>query len=43
MKQNIKTKIRNNWTKAEVISLMTKPFADLIYEAQNVHRDNFDS
>ena len=42
MKQNIKTKIRNNWTKAEVISLMTKPFADLIYEAQNVHRDNFD-
>ena len=40
MKQNIK--IKNDWTKAEVISLMSKPFNDLIYQAQQVHRENFD-
>ena len=40
MNQDIK--IRKDWTKAEVISLMTKPFNDLIYQAQQVHRENFD-
>jgi biotin synthase len=42
MKQNIKTPIRKYWTKAEVVSLMSKPFNDLIFEAQQVHRENFD-
>lgn len=40
MNQNIKTK--KDWTKSEVISLMTKPFNDLIFQAQQVHRENFD-
>lgn len=40
MKQSIK--IKNDWTKPEIISLMTKPFNDLIYQAQQVHRENFD-
>ena len=40
MNQDIK--IRKDWTKAEVISLMTRPFNDLIYQAQQVHRENFD-
>lgn len=40
MKQSMK--IKNDWTKPEVISLMTKPFNDLIYQAQQVHRENFD-
>lgn len=42
MKQNINTPIRKHWTKAEVVSLMSKPFNDLIFEAQQVHRENFD-
>lgn len=40
MKQS--KKIKNNWTKPEVVSLMMKPFNDLIYQAQQVHRENFD-
>jgi biotin synthase len=40
MKQSMK--IKNDWTMPEVISLMTKPFSDLIYQAQQVHRENFD-
>jgi len=40
MKQNMK--VKTDWTKDEVISLMTKPFNDLIYQAQQVHRENFD-
>ncbi len=40
MNQSIK--IKKDWTKAEVISLMTKPFNDLIFLAQQVHRENFD-
>jgi len=40
MNQSIK--IKKDWTKAEVISLMTKPFSDLIFLAQQVHRENFD-
>ncbi|MAS81387.1 MAG: biotin synthase BioB [Legionellales bacterium] len=37
-----KIKIKDNWTKPEVISLITQPFNDLIYQAQQVHRENFD-
>ncbi len=39
---NQKIKIKNDWTKPEVISLITKPFNDLIFQAQSVHRENFD-
>lgn len=42
MKQGIKMKVRNDWSKDEVISLMHMPFNDLIYQAQQVHRENFD-
>ena len=38
----MKKKTKNNWTKEEVISLITQPFNDLIYQAQQVHRENFD-
>lgn len=30
--------VRHNWTVAEVQTLMDKPFMDLIFEAQLVHR-----
>jgi biotin synthase len=32
----------NRWTVDEIIALFEMPFSDLIYKAQNVHRDNFD-
>ncbi len=34
--------IRNNWTKEEVLSLFGLPFNDLLFQAQAVHRANFD-
>ena len=34
--------IRNDWTLEEVQALFALPFADLIFHAQRVHRDNFD-
>jgi biotin synthase len=37
-----KNDIKNTWTKAEVVELMSQPFSDLIYQAQQVHRINFD-
>lgn len=30
--------VRHNWTHAEVLALMEKPFMDLLFEAQLVHR-----
>ena len=42
MEQNKKTLIRNDWTKEEVITLLTQPFNDLIFEAQQTHREHFD-
>ncbi len=36
-KDNIKT----NWTFDEVLKIYNKPFNDLLYEAQNIHRNNF--
>ncbi len=30
--------VRHNWTVAEVKALMDKPFMDLLFEAQQVHR-----
>jgi len=32
----------NNWTKNEIAELFTQPFADLIYQAQSIHRQFFD-
>ena len=34
--------VRNDWTLAEVRRLFELPFADLIFHAQRVHRQNFD-
>ncbi|GFD96118.1 biotin synthase [Alteromonas sp. KUL156] len=35
------TTIRNDWTKAEVEALFAKPFNDLLFDAQVVHRQHF--
>ena len=35
--------VRHDWTKAEVLALFARPFADLMFEAQTVHRQNFDA
>jgi biotin synthase len=34
--------VRNDWTRAEVAALFALPFPDLIFEAQRIHRENFD-
>jgi biotin synthase len=34
--------IRHDWTEAEVAVLYARPFADLIFDAQRVHRSNHD-
>jgi biotin synthase len=34
--------IRNDWTRAEIAALFDQPFADLLHQAQTVHRQNFD-
>ena len=34
--------VRNDWTLAEVQTLFELPFADLLFHAQRVHRQNFD-
>lgn len=33
--------IRHDWTVEEVNQLLTKPFNDLLFEAQTIHRQNF--
>ena len=30
--------VRHNWTRAEVAGLFDRPFMDLVFEAQSVHR-----
>jgi biotin synthase len=35
--------LRTDWSLAEVQALLDLPFADLIYHAQRVHRQNFDA
>ncbi|MEA2994372.1 MAG: biotin synthase [Alphaproteobacteria bacterium] len=35
-------RVRNDWTRAEVAALFALPFPDLIFEAQRIHRENFD-
>lgn len=34
--------LRHDWTPPEVLALFALPFADLLYQAQNIHRQNFD-
>ena len=34
--------LRNNWSKQEISALFTKPFSDLLFQAQSIHRQNFD-
>jgi biotin synthase len=34
--------IRHDWTRAEIQALFDLPFADLLHQAQSVHRRNFD-
>lgn len=38
----IGAQLRSNWERAEAQALYTLPFADLMFRAQSVHRDNFD-
>jgi biotin synthase len=35
--------VRSDWTRAEIQKLFDLPFADLIFRAQSVHRQNFDA
>jgi biotin synthase len=34
--------VRHDWTRAEVAALFALPFPDLVFEAQRIHRENFD-
>ena len=34
---------RSNWTREQVTALFNLPFNDLFYQAQTVHRANFDN
>lgn len=36
------TPVRHDWTRAEVAALFDLPFSDLMFQAQTVHRANFD-
>lgn len=35
--------IRNDWTREEIQTLYQKPFLDLVFEAQRIHREYFDA
>src|SRR4051812_31366500 len=34
--------VRHDWTRAEVAALFALPFPNLVFEAQRIHRENFD-
>lgn len=36
-------KLRNDWTRQEVMALFDLPFSDLMFQAQTVHRQHFDA
>ncbi len=38
---NTKIRIKNNWTYEQAYKIYSKPFNDLIYEAQSIHRKCF--
>lgn len=35
--------VRNDWTREEILALYDQPFLDLVFEAQRIHRQNFDA
>ncbi len=35
--------VRNDWTREEIQTLYQKPFLDLVFEAQRIHREYFDA
>ena len=41
--EKTKDNIKTNWTLNEVLSIYNKPFNDLLYKAQTVHRNNFNN
>lgn len=43
MQTNKKTSIRNDWSREEAVSLLRQPFNDLLFNAQKIHRENFDA
>ena len=36
------TQLRNDWKKSEITALFDLPFNDLLFQAQSIHRENFD-
>ncbi len=36
------TQLRSNWTRTEIADLFNLPFNDLLFQAQTLHRQNFD-
>ena len=36
------TQLRHNWTKSEISTLFDKPFNDLLFQAQSIHREHFE-
>ncbi|MEO1925166.1 MAG: biotin synthase BioB [Gammaproteobacteria bacterium] len=42
MQTNKNTPIKNDWTREEAVSLLNQPFNDLLFSAQQIHRENFD-
>ncbi len=36
------SELRNNWSKQEISDLFNSPFNDLLFQAQSIHRQNFD-
>jgi len=41
-KNQSQNEIKNNWTREEAVSLLTQPFNDLLFKAQQIHRQHFD-
>lgn len=39
---NAVTELRHDWSREEIQALFEQPFSDLMYQAQTVHRANFD-
>ena len=37
------TEAHTDWTREEIAALLDLPFNDLLFEAQTIHRRNFDS
>ncbi len=43
MSELSKPALRHDWSKQEISALFEQPFNDLLFQAQNVHRANFDA